>query len=75
MSNRFEDIAEEGANTPPEGTDEAVDAALGGDEEDKTRLNVRVPAPLYERFRDKAESEGRTMTWYVLRWIREYVTE
>jgi hypothetical protein len=75
MSNRFEDIAEDAADSPPEETDEAVDAALGADEEDKTRLNVRVPTPLYERFRDKAESEGRTMTWYVLRWIREYVTE
>jgi predicted DNA-binding protein len=44
-------------------------------EEDTTRLNVRVPTPLYERFKDKVESEGRTMTWVVLQAIRDYLTE
>ena len=42
------------------------------DQRETTRLNVRVPTPLYERFKDKVESEGRTMTWVVLQAIREY---
>lgn len=74
MGNRFTDIPDDTEDTP-EGTDDAVDAALGADEGETTRLNVRVPTPLYERFKDKAQSEGRTMTWLVLRFIRDYVTE
>jgi Ribbon-helix-helix protein, copG family. len=74
--NRFggavEDAEDQGA---PEGTDDATKAALGDTEGDTTRLNVRVPTPLYERFRDKVESEGRTMTWVVLQAIREYLTK
>jgi hypothetical protein len=75
MSNRFGDVVEDTDQTGTDGTEEAVDAALGVDEGETKRLNVRVPAPLYNRFKDKAESEGRTMTWLVLQWIREYVTE
>jgi hypothetical protein len=74
--NRFggavEDVEEQDA---PEGTDDATEAALGDTEGDTTRLNVRVPTPLYERFKDKVESEGRTMTWVVLQAIRDYLTE
>ena len=59
----------------PKGTDDATKTALGDTEEDTTRLNVRVPTPLYERFKEKVESEGRTMTWVVLQAIRDYLTE
>lgn len=73
MGNRFADLPDE--TEPTEGTEEATKAALGEDEEETKRLNVRVPAPLYKRFKDKAESEGRTMTWLVLQYIRDYVTD
>ena len=75
MSNRFGDLVDETEETAAEGTEDATRAALGADDGETKRLNVRVPAPLYGRFKDKAESEGRTMTWLVLQWIREYVTE
>lgn len=75
MSNRFNDVVGDAEEASAEGTEEAVDVALGADESETKRLNVRVPAPLYERFKDEAESEGRTMTWLVLQWIRNYVTE
>lgn len=75
MSNRFEDVVQDTDEAGAEGTEEAVDAALGVGEGETKRLNVRVPAPLYERFKGKAESEGRTMTWLVLQWVREYVAE
>lgn len=74
MSNRFKDAVNE-TEPPSEGTEDATRAALGEDEGETKRLNVRVPAPLYQRFKDKAQSEGRTMTWLVLQFIREYVTE
>ena len=74
MGNRFSDVVGDTEETAVEGTEDATRAALGEDEEETKRLNVRVPAPLYERFKDKVESEGRTMTWLVLQWIREYVT-
>lgn len=74
MSNRFNDVVGDTEQTGTEGTEEAVDVALGVDEGETKRLNVRVPAPLYERFKDKAESEGRSLTWLVLQWIRDYVT-
>ena len=75
MGNRFSDVVGDTEETVAEGTEDATRAALGEDEGETKRLNVRVPAPLYERFKDKVESEGRTMTWHVLQWIREYVTE
>lgn len=74
--NRFGGAVEDAEDQDaPEGTDDATKAALGDTEGDTTRLNVRVPTPLYKRFRDKVESEGRTMTWVVLQAIREYLTE
>jgi predicted HicB family RNase H-like nuclease len=75
MSNRFNDVVEDTEETGAEGTEEAVNAALGANEGETKRLNVRVPAPLYKQFKEKAESEGRTMTWLVLQWIRDYVAE
>ncbi|WP_103028033.1 ribbon-helix-helix protein, CopG family [Salinibacter altiplanensis] len=74
MSNRFEDAVQDTQDQEaPEGTEDAAKEALGETEGDTTRLNVRVPTPLYERFKDKVDSEGRTMTWVVLQAIREYL--
>lgn len=76
MSNRFADSVEQiEKQNAPEGTEDAKKTALGEEEGETTRLNVRVPTSLYERFKDKVESEGRTMTWVVLQFIREYVKE
>jgi predicted HicB family RNase H-like nuclease len=49
-----------------------VEAEASGQPETK-RLNVNVPAPLYERFKTQAESEGRSLTWLVTQWIEEYL--
>lgn len=76
MGNRFEETVQQGQSQPaPEGTEDATQAALGENADETKRLNVRVPKPLYERFKAKAESEGRSMTWLILRYIREYVSE
>lgn len=76
MDNRFDGATEDAQNQEvPEGTEDAVKEALGATEGETTRLNVRVPTPLYERFKDKVESEGRTMTWVVLQAIRNYLSE
>jgi len=50
---------------------EAEREALG--EPETKRLNVNVPTKLYERLKTKADTEGRTLTWLVTRWISEYV--
>lgn len=74
--NRFGGAIEDAeGQDAPEGTDDATETALGDTEGDTTRLNVRVPTPLYERFKDKVASEGRTMTWVVLQAIRDYLTK
>jgi predicted DNA binding CopG/RHH family protein len=74
MSNRFEDAVQDTRDQEaPEGTEDAAKEALGETDGETTRLNVRVPTPLYERFKDKVESEGRTMTWVILQAIREYL--
>lgn len=48
-------------------------AEATGQEEEK-RLNVRVPAGLYDQFREMTEQEGRNMSWYVKQWIKDYVS-
>lgn len=74
MSNRFQEAVEDTQDQQaPEGTEDATKEALGDTDGETTRLNVRVPTPLYERFKDKVESEGRTMTWVVLQAIRDYL--
>jgi len=76
MSNRFADSVQQvEEQSAPEGTEDAKKTALGEEEGDTTRLNVRVPTPLYERFKKKVESEGRTMTWVILLAIENYLTE
>lgn len=74
MSNRFGDAIDqkEGGS---QAAQEAAQAASGQDEVETKRLNVRVPEPLYDAFKSKAESEGRTMTWVVLQAIRNYIGE
>jgi predicted DNA binding CopG/RHH family protein len=73
MSNRFADSVQQvEEQSAPEGTEDAKKTALG-EEGDTTRLNVRVPTPLYERFKKKVESEGRTITWVILQAIRDYL--
>ena len=39
------------------------------------RLNVNVPESLYERFKDRAEAEGHTLSWLVLRFVERYAEE
>ena len=36
------------------------------------RLVVEVDANLKERFKNKVDSEGRSMKWYINKWVREY---
>ena len=45
----------------------------GGTEPTK-RLNVKLPEPLHERFREQCESEGRSMTWVITQFIEGYVS-
>lgn len=45
--------------------------AVAGRESVK-RLNVNVPEPLYERFKARAEAEGHSLTWLVLRYVERY---
>jgi predicted DNA binding CopG/RHH family protein len=76
MGNRFKQATEQAQQQDaPDGTEDATKAALGEDTDETKRLNVRVPAPLYDRFKEKVDSEGRTMTWVVLKAIRDYLSE
>lgn len=75
MSNRFGDAIEQKEKGGSQAAQEAAQAASGQDEVGTKRLNVRVPKPLYDAFKSKAESEGRTMTWVVLQAIRNYISE
>lgn len=54
--------------------EKAREEVLRPDAAPKKRLNVKVPEPLYIQFQEKANAEGRTMTWYVLRWIEDAVS-
>ena len=76
MSNRFgEAIEQKTQDTSSQAAESAAQAASGKDEGETKRLNVRVPEPLYDAFKSKVKNEGRTMTWVVLRAIRNYVSE
>ena len=50
-----------------------AEAAAKGTEPTK-RLNVKLPEPLHERFREQCESEGRSMTWVITHFIEKYVS-
>jgi len=76
MSNRFGDVVEEKKQSAgSQAAEDATRAATGEDATDTKRLNVRVPEPLYEAYKEKVESEGRSITWVVLQHMREYVGE
>jgi len=50
-----------------------AEAAAKGTEPTK-RLNVKLPEPLHERFREQCKSEGRSMTWVITQFIKGYVS-
>lgn len=76
MSDRSgERVQDAGSQETTEEPEDAAKTAPGNTEGETTRLNVRVPTPLYERFKAKVESEGRTMTWVVLQAIQDYLKE
>lgn len=54
--------------------EKAGQAATGSQAPDLTRLNVKLPEDLHERFKEQGEAEGRTMTWVVTQFIRDYVS-
>lgn len=73
-------ILERSADTPDGDKDEMERAledverekALGEDTE-TVRLNAEVPAPLYERFREKCQQDGVSMSAEIRRFLRHYV--
>jgi predicted DNA binding CopG/RHH family protein len=73
MDDRFRDVVEEKKQSG--GSQAAEDSARTAGDEETKRLNVRVPEPLYEAYKHKVESEGRTMTWVVLQHMRNYIRE
>lgn len=50
----------------------AVKAEAAARREPVKRLNVNVPESLYERFKARAEAEGHSLTWLVLRFVEQY---
>ncbi|HSH25857.1 MAG TPA: hypothetical protein VLA13_10025 [Massilibacterium sp.] len=36
------------------------------------RLVVEINIELKKRFQEKVEKEGRSMTWYINRWVKDY---
>mgnify|MGYP006435240155 CR=1 FL=1 len=76
MGNRFGDVVKEKTQSgDSQAAKDAGRAATGEDAADTKRLNVRVPEPLYEAYKEKVEGEGRTMTWVVLQHMREYLDD
>jgi predicted DNA binding CopG/RHH family protein len=74
--NPFSKSLETGKNTASDtDAEQAAQAALGEDEADMSRLNIRIPEPLHEAFKQKCEAEARQMSALMRRWIREYVRE
>jgi len=49
-------------------TDARGEAAGGGD----VRINVRVDPDLHERFKARAEREGRPLSWVIRRFMEHY---
>lgn len=50
-----------------------ADAQKGVTEED-VRVNVRVPPDLHEQFKQRAEREGRPISWLIRRFMKHYAT-
>ncbi|MCA0270366.1 MAG: hypothetical protein LCH53_14275 [Bacteroidetes bacterium] len=53
----------------------AVRAEVAAGREPVKRLNVNVPEGLYERFKERADAEGHSLTWLVLRFVEQYAEE
>ena len=74
--NPFSDSLDTGKNTGANvESEQAARAALGEDEAEMSRLNIRIPEPLHEAFKQKTEAEARQMSALLRKWIREYVRE
>jgi predicted DNA binding CopG/RHH family protein len=77
-------ILEQSADTPePEDENDSAERAHAlleqlqalEESEDTTRLNAEVPTPLYERFREKCQREGVSMSKMVRRLVHVYVSD
>ena len=69
--------AERGESSAHPNAAEALAAAVGQSgvgEPDTKRLNVNVPADLYDRFKEKADRKGHTLTWLVKQYLEDYVS-
>ena len=75
MPNRFAAQVQEKKGTRTQASEEAARAAMGEGAARERRLNVRVPEPLYNAFQEKVEGEGRTITWVVLQFMRDYISQ
>ena len=74
--NPFTESLNTGQNTASDSqSEQAAQAALGEDDAEMSRLNVRIPKPLHEAFKQKTEAEARQMSALMRRWIRQYVRE
>jgi hypothetical protein len=74
--NRFTESLSTGQNTASDReAEDAARAALGEDTAEMSRLNIRIPKPLHEAFKDKCEAEARQMSALMRRWIRQFVRE
>lgn len=40
--------------------------------DDTKRLVIEINEDLKRRFKEKVEREGRSMKWYIKRWVKEY---
>lgn len=72
--NSFTESIGKGTNTASESAaQKATQAALGEDGAEETQLNIRLPKPLHEAFKRRANAEARQMSALVRKWIRGYV--
>lgn len=72
--NRFSEDISKGTNTASSETaEQAARAALDGEDVEEAQLNIRLPKPLHEAFKRRANAEARQMSALVRKWIREYV--
>ncbi len=66
-------LQKKGRETAPAHPAAAATLAAAAGEPETRRLNVNVPADLYDQFRAKVDADGRSLTWVVNQWVREYV--
>lgn len=53
--------------------DDAKREALGLEEEKDDRLSMRIEPTLKELALKKANSEGRALSWYIRKWLVEWL--